>query len=391
MLFQRYSPIAVFASFFVYAFMLGSLFPRLADLQMQMGLGEGALGLALTGLPLGVQISLLLAGRVTNLLSFSTVMVVGLFLIGVSFVLAALVSFYGGGPLLFFASLLIAGLSVGLIEVVVNLEADRIEHATGRLIMNRAHAFWSFGFFSTALIGAAASQLGVPILVHMLVQCVLVAVLSFMLFARYHQAPPRGQNGPDKKEGENSQLFVRPTGAILVLVGLTLSAMLAEGAAIDWSVIFMRDIFASPPLIGGMALALAAFFQFATRYFADSLVDRFGAYFVARSCLSLLLIGSLSVVFSPHAAIALIGFALLGAGSSVIFPLAMSAAAQLQDRSAAVNVAALAQISFVIFLAAPPLLGLIAELAGLRVSFALCLPLVVLSFMNLKGLPRHKN
>ncbi|MGB1911609.1 MAG: hypothetical protein ACPHTB_08865, partial [Candidatus Puniceispirillaceae bacterium] len=76
----------------------------------------------------------------------------------------------------------------------------------------------------------------------------------------------------------------------------------------------------------------------------------------------------------------------LGAGSSVIFPLAMSAAAQLEDRPAAVNIAALAQISFCVFLAAPPLLGLVAEQAGIRVAFSLCLPLILLGFMNLRGL-----
>ncbi len=46
------------------------------------------------------------------------------------------------------------------------------------------------------------------------------------------------------------------------------------------------------------------------------------------------------------------------------FPLAMSAAAQLKDRPASVNIAALAQVSFCLFLAAPPLLGLVAEEAG---------------------------
>ena len=41
--------------------------------------------------------------------------------------------------------------------------------------------------------------------------------------------------------------------------------------------------------------------------------------------------------------LALTGFARMGVGSSAIFPLAMSAAAQATDRPAAVNVAALAQ------------------------------------------------
>jgi len=66
-------------------------------------------------------------------------------------------------------------------------------------------------------------------------------------------------------------------------------------------------------------------------------------------------------------------------GTSVMFPLAMSAAAQRTDRPAATNVAALAQISFVSFLLGPPLLGFVAEHLGIRWTFGLGLPLVVLS------------
>ena len=35
----------VYFAFFVYAFALGALFPRIGDLQVQMGIGESALGL----------------------------------------------------------------------------------------------------------------------------------------------------------------------------------------------------------------------------------------------------------------------------------------------------------------------------------------------------------
>ena len=62
-----------------------------------------------------------------------------------------------------------------------------------------------------------------------------------------------------------------------------------------------------------------------------------------------MLVGIILVAGAPAWPAALFGFALLGAGSSVIFP-GLSAAAQLKDRPAAVNVAALAQISFVVFL-----------------------------------------
>jgi len=67
----------------------------------------------------------------------------------------------------------------------------------------------------------------------------------------------------------------------------------------------------------------------------------------------------------------------------------MSAAAQRTDRPAVINVAALAQNSFVIFLLGPPLLGGIAEAFGIRWSFGVAVPLIVLSFVLAPALGRR--
>ena len=61
----------VFIALFLYAFALGTLFPRLGDLQLEMGLSESVLGLSLIGLPLGVQLSLLVANRIISDLSLA--------------------------------------------------------------------------------------------------------------------------------------------------------------------------------------------------------------------------------------------------------------------------------------------------------------------------------
>jgi MFS family permease len=95
--------------------------------------------------------------------------------------------------------------------------------------------------------------------------------------------------------------------------------------------------------------------------------------------LAVLGVGDLLVSFAPAPGIALLGFGVMGVGTSALFPLAMSAAAQRTDRPAALNVAALAQIAFVSFLLGPPLLGLVAQDQGIRWSFGLGLPLVLLS------------
>jgi MFS family permease len=138
-------------------------------------------------------------------------------------------------------------------------------------------------------------------------------------------------------------------------------------------------VFAAGHFIAGSAVAVGAMMQAITRFFADRFVERFSPVGVARVLLGLLGAGAGTVLLAPSAGIAFAGFALMGVGTSVIFPLAMSAAAQRTDRSAAVNVATLAQTSFVVFLLGPPLLGLVAQHWGIRWSFGIGLPLVALS------------
>lgn len=361
----------VFASFAIYAFALGNLFPRLPDIKRAMGIEEGALGLALIGTSTGTLISLTLAAPVIAWLGHRRALFVLLPLMALFFAIAV----HAPSPLALFLLLIPAGLTMGATEVIVNVEADRTEAAMGRRIMNRAHAFWSFGFFGAGIFGAAMAQLGVPPGIHLALVLPLILLAVQFLLGDFQPAPRRGTDS-----GENGPIIARPTLGIMALVGVSLSAMLLEGASIDWSAIYMRSVFDALPFLGGLAVATAALSQAITRYFADRIVDRHAPDHVARLMQASMALGVLVIFFAPAAPVALLGFALVGAGTAAIFPLAMSAAAQRSDRPAAINVAALAQFSFVIFLLGPPLLGFVAEHAGLRWTFGLCLPLVAVSF-----------
>ena len=360
----------VFAAFFLYSFSLGGIFPRLGDLQRAMGIAEGALGLALIGTAVGTLISLTFAGRLLDRVGYRPALLALTPMLALVFALAS----FASRPLFLFLALVPAGLCIGAIEVIVNLEADRVEHHSGRRIMNRAHAFWSIGFFSAGLIGAGLSQAGLSPQVHMLLMVPLVLASTLLLLGRYEAAPHRSG-----AHAGTAARFARPTWPILVLVALTLSALVLEGAGAEWSTIYMRDVFGAAPFVAGSAVAIGAFTQAVTRFFADSFVERFSPVGVARVLLLVLGTGALMVFAAPSGAVALLGFAVMGVGTSAIFPLAMSAAAQRTDRPAATNVAALAQISFVAFLLGPPLLGFVAEHWGIRWSFGLGLPLVAAS------------
>ncbi len=380
--FQSKPKDAVFVSFFLYAFSLGTLFPRLGDLQNQMDIDKATLGFALIGLPLGVQITLLFADRIVRRFNFRLILMLGIPLLSISQCFAAL----SQGPFMFAGILILGGVSIAVIEVAVNLEADRVEAQSGHRIMNRSHAYWSFGFFGAGIAGAGFSQLGISPFVHFALVTVFGSTLTILLFVKYNAAKPRRQSVVVKNKS-----FVWPSKGIFLLVLFSLSAMLVEGASIDWSVIFMRDIFNTVPIVSGLALALAAIAQGFIRYFADQFVDKYGPERVSLYSLIAMVLGVGCVVFSFDPMIALLGFLLMGGGSAVIFPLAMSAAAQRTDKTPEENVASLAQFVFVIFLLAPPILGFVGEHAGLRWSFALCFPLLIISFFTIHSLNVQKD
>jgi Major Facilitator Superfamily len=258
--------------------------------------------------------------------------------------------------------------------VVVNLEADRVEHLEGRRIMNRAHAFWSFGFFGAGLLGAVSARLGISPQWQLAMMVPLSLLLTVLLMGRFDPAAARAGGN-----GEATPHFAVPTGPIMALVALSLSALVLEGAGFDWSAIYMRDAMDAAAHVGATAVATGALAQALTRYLADRHVERHSPVVVARVLLLVLGLGTTVVFFAPNAALALLGFALMGMGTSVLFPLAMSAAAQRTDRPAPINVAALAQTAFVAFMLGPPLLGIVAEHLGIRWTFGVGLPLVLIS------------
>ena len=177
----------VFAAFFLYAFALGGFFPRLAELQRSMGLGEGALGFGLIGAACGTLFSLTFAGRLIERVGHRATLLALVPLLSLFYAFAA----HASGPVTLFFLLLPAGICIGAVELVVNLEADRVEHHGGRRIMNRSHAFWSFGFFGAGAVGALAARLGISPQWHLAGIVPLTALLIVLLLGAFEAAPRR--------------------------------------------------------------------------------------------------------------------------------------------------------------------------------------------------------
>ncbi len=359
----------VFGAFGIYSFTMGNIFPRFADLRNTMGVEEGAFGFGLIGAPVGTLISLTFAAPLLEKIGYRRAIMLAIPILSLFYATATLAP----NPYWFFTLLVPVGLTLGCIEIILNLEADRTEHLIGRRIMNRAHAFWSFGFFVAGLVGGAIAQSGLSPQMHLFLMVPVSLLGTLLILGRFDPAPARASSHTDEPK------FAAPTAGIMALVAVTLAAMAMEGGYMDWSVIYMHDIYNSVPFTAALAVTLGALAQAVTRFFADGFVERYSPVLVSRVLLCIMAVGVVLVFYPTGEYSSLAGFALLGVGSSAIFPLAMSAAAQRTDRPAAINVAALAQTSFVTFLVAPPVLGFIAEHWGITWSFGIGLPLIVLS------------
>ncbi len=150
-----------------------------------------------------------------------------------------------------------------------------------------------------------------------------VLIVGAIVIAGMRNAPARAA-----LDHADAGRIALPTVALLPLCVIGIAAFLVEGAGIDWSAIYMRDVFQSEPFVGGLGLTLFTFFMALTRLFADPFVDRFGSRTVALTLLLVSAVGLCAVWLAPYQYIALVGFALMGGGCSVVYPLAVSAAAR---------------------------------------------------------------
>jgi MFS family permease len=214
---------------------------------------EGQLGLTMIGMSIGSLISLTLGAPIIERVGPKRTALATV--IGPALLLG-MVPWMPSAPAVFVV-LFFAGLLGGALEINLNVETDRIEQQTGKRYMNRAHGFWSVGFFVTALAGAVIRQSGLEARWHLVLIALLVTAVAVYYLIGMTPAP----RPPGREQAGAEHRFAFPTIGLLPLCLIGFAAFLVEGAGIDWSAIYMRDVFQSEPFVGGLGLALFAFFM----------------------------------------------------------------------------------------------------------------------------------
>jgi len=363
---------AIFGVFFVESGVLGTWIPRIPDIKEKLGLSDGELGLSLLAMPLGTLIGLFVAAKIIEYLGgLRRACQVFLPLWAVSFIFPALATVQWA----FAGFLFISGLTIGLVEVAMNTEADRIERHYGKKIMSRCHGFWSLGSMAGAVLGGIVAQLGVGVEIHFVVVMPLLAVAGLYVSS---QLPRLGSETAQQEE--SGSIIRLPSKAIVLLCVLPIGIMLVEGAFIDWSAVFMRSILDASPLLISITYSFFSIVMAVVRLWGDNIRERFSEQLIVQVSGLAAAAGIALFSLAPNTMVAFAGAALSGMGVAIVYPLAVTAAAGRPGRTSADNVAAVTMISFSAFLVAPPVIGFLSELFGLRIALLTLAPLALTTF-----------
>lgn len=361
---------AVTAAFTLNGLLFGVWASRVPGFKEGFALSEATLGLLLLALAGGAITSFPLAGALTERWGAARVTILCAMVYCPALIGLALAP----SPLLLGVALFIFGAMQGAMDVGMNGWGAKVETRMERSTMSIFHAMFSLGAGLGAASGYAAVRLGMSPLAHF----TLVAVIGGGL-ALSQMIPARGPKpAPRAAKGKGSFLAL-PSGR-LALVGLVaLCVSMGEGAMADWGAVFLEQLVKVSEAQAALGYAAFSATMVLTRLSGGVLVQYSGPVRVTRVSGLTAFAGLLVVLTTSNLGVALAGFALIGMGYAVVMPLVFSRAANDPEMPPGPAIASVATVGYGGMLLGPPVVGFVAQLAGLRVSFALLAVLALLA------------
>ncbi len=353
--------IAVGCLFFMQGLTFATWASRIPSIQQSLHLSDAALGLALFALPVGSMLALPLSSWLIGRLGSKIVAINALLLYSLLLITLGLASSITQLVL----GLVLFGMAGNFANIAINTQAVGVETKYGRNIMASFHGLWSLAGFTAAGIGAFTISRNIAPFAHFLF---IISAIYLGMAVVFHFLLPDGKS---KTAGSSSRFFEKPDKTLLTLGLIAFCVMICEGAMFDWSGIYFQKVVGAEK--GWIGAGYTAFMctMAAGRFIADHVARRIGFKKTVQFSGFLIATGlGISVVF-PYLFTAILGFLLVGFGVSSVVPLVYSEAGKSQIRSASAALAVVSSIGFLGFLIGPPLIGVVAGLFSLKMSFVI--------------------
>lgn len=384
---------AVAALFLTNGAVLANLIPRYPEIKADLGMSNAVYGLAVIAFPVGAIIAGLAAAPLIRRFGSARVAVAGTMGTALG-VLGA-----GASPTLwmFVAGLLVGGAMDAITDVAQNDHGLQVQRRYGRTIINSFHATWSLGAVLGGAMAAAAIAVDLPRQIHLSLSAV---VFSLVAIVALRFCLPSSDTGPDAVPPDATHVSASSdtahrgplTGHLVVVLGalvlIAIAGSLVEDAGMSWASLYITSLGAPGSVAAAGFVALVAA-QFVGRILGDSMVDRLGQRTVARLGGAVAAVGMGLALAFPTVPGTILGFAAAGFGVATLIPAAMQTADELPGLRPGTGLTVVSWLMRLGFLASPPLVGLVADAAGLRVGL-LVIPLAGVTVIALSGVLRRR-
>jgi hypothetical protein len=290
----------------------------------------------------------------------------------------ALLGYCASGPFIgltgslgtFFVAFLLWGFFQGTLDVSMNTQAISVERFSGRVLMPGFHGSWSTGALIGAIVGAAAVGLGLSLseqLTVLAAPCLLVVgwLTTRMIPDRRAGGDPEcSREMPDARGG-----VLQP--AVMVLGGIAFAGMLCEGAAADWSAVYLRNALHAVPAVAGLAYAAFALAMVIVRLSGNRLFTRFAVHRLLSLLAAIGALGFAAGLVVARPVSLLVGFAFLGAGLGSVVPMILRAAGAVDNVDTGRAVATVAGCGWAGYVVGPVAIGEIASTTTLHIALFL--------------------
>ena len=333
----------------------------------------GALG-AVSGLVFSSHI-IAWIGQRNTILFFGLLGLVGLAGIGIG---SSWVSSYA----LTVIAIICAGAGNGIADVAMNVEGAAVEKAVSRNIMPWFHAFWSLGTVTGAGLSALMSFLWVGIAPHTIAMALVMApVLWIVSRVITDDRGSVSEEGVSQRSTLADRLRVWKEPRTLAIGIIALGMAFAEGSANDWLALAIVDGRDQTNAVGALWFGFFTLGMMAGRIGGVYLLDKFGRVPVLQWSAAMAIAGLALVILVEQPVLSGLGALMWGLGSSLGFPVGMSAAADNPEGSAA-RVSAVATVAYGAFLIGPPLIGGLGESIGILAALWVVVGVIVLAFFT---------
>ena len=253
------------------------------------------------------------------------------------------------------------GGSLGVIDVIMNIQAVLVETAVGRRLMSNFHGMYSLGAISGALVLTGLLSLGLAPEVGSFMMIGVIVAANLALARGY--LPNRAPGG--------GLAFVRPTGLVMLVGLMCFVVYLAEGAVLDWSALYLTGEKGLGVARGGLGYAAFALMVTIARFAGAPLVNSLGTARVIAFGGMLAAFGIGLSLTADHWALALVGYGLCGLGCANVSPVLISSLSRQDGMPVQLAVTVATTIGFAGVLAGPAMMGMVAHFSSLGMAFAL--------------------